>query len=500
MTDPANEAAVALLGTGVDGLDDVLAGGLVRGGLHLVEGLPGSGKTTLALQFLLAGAAEGQSCMFVTLAESERELKMASASHGWSLDGIAILEVIASEESLRPEAHYTMYHPSEVELAETTKLVLAEAERVQPARLVIDSLSELRLLAESPLRYRRQMLALKQFFARLGSTVLLVEDRLGEGAEMPIHSLVQSVISLERDIHPYGTLRRRLQVSKVRGRMFREGYHDFAIRPGGLQVYPRLVAAEHRATPDGQNSVLSGLSTLDALLGGGLTRGSSTLIIGAAGTGKSSLATQYVVAAAARREPSLFLLFDESLQTLQIRSAGLGHDLAPLVDSGLVELRQIDPAELSPGEFSDLIRQAVTARGIRMVVIDSLTGLLNAMPNEQFLSLHLHELLTYLGQQGVTTLLALTQHGIIGADTSLPVDASYLADTVLLLRYFETGGEVRQAMSVIKKRTGAHERTIRELRIGNGLEVGEPLRDFRHVLSGAPERIRGRPRTARDDA
>jgi circadian clock protein KaiC len=499
MTDPANEGSAAPLRTGVDGLDDVLAGGFPRGGLHLVEGLPGSGKTTLALQFLLAGVAEGESCLFVTLAESQRELTMASASHGWSLDGISILEVIASEESLRPEAHYTMYHPSEVELAETTKLVLAEAERLQPDRLVIDSLSELRLLAESPLRYRRQMLALKQFFARLGSTVLLIEDRLGEGVDMPIHSLVQSVISLERDIHPYGTLRRRLQVSKVRGRMFREGYHDFAIRPDGVQVYPRLVAAEHRATSDGQD-VLSGIPTLDALLGGGLTPGTSTLIIGAAGTGKSSIATQYVTASASRNERSLFILFDESIRTLKMRSSCLGHDLDAMVESGLVELQQVDPAERSPGEFSDLIRRAVTERATRFVVIDSLNGLLNAMPNEQFLSLHLHELLTYLGHQGVTTLLTLTQHGIIGADTSLPVDASYLADTVVLLRYFETAGEVRQAISVIKKRTGAHERTIRELRIGKGLEVGEPLRDFRHVLSGSPERTRGRARTALNDA
>ena len=472
--------------TGIAGFDDVLCGGLIPHRVYLVEGDPGAGKTTLALQFLLEGVRLGESCMFVTLSESKEELQSSAATHGWSLDGIHILEVIASEESLTPDSRYTMFHPSEVELAETTKTVLAEARRIKPARLVFDSLSELRLLAEHPLRYRRQILALKQYFSRQQSTVLFIDDRTGTDADMQLHSIAHGVIRLDSVTAEYGALRRRLQVRKLRGCSYREGFHDFAIRRGGLQVFPRLVAAEHR-TAYTRESVPSGIEQLDKLLGGGLAKGTSTLMMGPSGCGKSSLATRYMAAAAERGERSALFLFDEAIATLIERSAGLGLDVQPFVDSGMMKLRQVDPAELSPGEFSHAVRQAVEVDGATMIVIDSLTGYLNAMPNDRLLTLHLHELLTYLGQRGVTTLVVLTQHGFLGETEG--IDASYLADTVLLLRYFEALGEMRQAISVVKKRTGRHERTIRELSFQDGITVGEPIVTFHGILTGTPELV-----------
>jgi circadian clock protein KaiC len=395
------------------------------------------------------------------------------------------LEIIASEESLKPDARYTMFHPSEVELTETTKTVLAEVERTKPARLVFDSLSELRLLAQHPLRYRRQILAFKQFFSRRKCTVLVIDDQTAEGSDMHLHSISHGVIGLERRAPEYGVLRRRLQVAKLRGQEFREGYHDFRIVRGGVEVYPRLVAAEH-PKPYPREPIKSGLDALDALLAGGLARGTSNLIMGPAGVGKSSVATQYAASAAANGDHAAVFLFDESAATLQERSAGLGLNLGPLMESGRFSVRQVNAAELSPGEFAHVVRQVVVKEQARIVVIDSLNGYLNAMPNEHFLMLHLHELLTFLGQQGATTLLILAQHGFAGGNVQVPIDASYLSDTVLLLRYFEALGEVRQAISVIKKRTGKHERTIRELYFDKGIHVGRPVREFRGVLTGSP--------------
>ncbi len=471
--------------TGIEGLDDVLHGGLVPDRLYLVEGHPGSGKTTLALQFLFAGVQRGERCMFVTLSETETELWATASSHGWSLDGIDIFEIAASEDSLMPDSQYTMYHPSEVELAETTKAVLAEATRIRPTRLVVDSLSEFRLLAGDALRYRRQILALKQFFAGQHATVVFIDDRTTDQKEMHLHSLAHGVISLERETTEYGSVRRRVHIEKLRGRSYREGYHDLVIRTGGIEVYPRLVAAEHGIS-FARATISSGLASLDALLGGGVSKGTSTLIMGPAGAGKSTLATQYMVAAGARGERSCAFLFDESLATFRERSAALGMDIDALVEAKRLELHQVDPAQTSPGEFAHTVRESVEKKGNGIVVIDSLNGYLNAMPSERFLVLHLHELLAYLGQRGATTFLVVAQHGLVTSNPEGPLDASYLADTVLMLRYFEAFGEVRKAISVIKKRTGKHELSIRELILDGRLTIGEPIREFQGVLTGAP--------------
>jgi circadian clock protein KaiC len=499
MSEPA-ASSTALVRTGVEGLDQVLLGGLVPNRLYLVEGDPGSGKTTLATQFLREGARLGETCLYVTLSESEEELRASAAAHGWSLDGIKVVEVIASEESLKPDARYTMYHPSEVELGETVKTVLAEAERTKPARLVFDSMSELRLLAQNPLRYRRQILALKQFFARQRCTVLFIDDKTGDMGDTHLHSIAHGVVSMERHSPDFGTMRRRLQVIKMRGSDFRAGFHDYAIRRGGVEVFPRLVAAEHK-TRYAREAVKSGLESLDALLGGGLARGTSTLVLGPAGTGKSSIAAQYAVAAAARGEHAALFLFDEAVATHFERSGSLGMDVEGLAGAGCLSIRQVDPAELSSGEFARAVVRTVEREKSRVVVIDSLNGYLNAMPSERHLTLHLHELLTYLGQQGVTTLLIMAQHGLVGGGAQVPVDASYLADTVILMRYFEVVGEVRQAVSVIKKRTGRHERTIRELRFeaGKGISIGEPVRDFQGVLTGSPAFVGHRGGAGRAD-
>ena len=478
-----------LLDTGIEGLNDILHGGLPPNRLYLVEGNPGSGKTTLALQFLLAGVRRGEPCLFVTLSESEEELKTSAAAHGWSLEGIRVLELIASEESLEPDARYTMFHPSEVELTRTIRVVLEETRRLKPRRVVFDSLAELRLLAESPLRYRRQVLALKQFFSPQQCTVLLIDDRTGEDRDQQLQTIANGVLSLEAGLPDYGRMRRRLHVAKLRGTDFREGYHDYVIRQAGLEVFPRLVAAEHR-TVHSSEVVKSGLEPLDALLGGGLARGTSTLMIGAAGTGKSSLATQFAITAGRRQEHAALFLFDESVATFLKRSDGLGMGATAMVASGQLSVRQIDAAELSVGEFAHVIRRSVEQKNTRLVVIDSVNGYLNAMPEQRSLKLHLHELLAYLGELDVTTLLVMCQHGVMGENYETPVDVTYLADTVLLLRYFEAAGEIRQAISVIKKRTGKHERTIRDLAFQDaGIMIGQPLREFRGIMTGTPQYV-----------
>jgi len=483
---PAKSVPNSLAETGCTGLDEILGGGLTPHRLYLLEGVPGSGKTTLALQFLLEGIRCGEPVLYVTLSETAKELREVAASHGWSLDGIPIRELVPSEESLSPDEQYTMFHPSEVELSETTKRILSDVEKIKPKRIVFDSLSELRLLAGNPLRYRRQILALKQFFNGRNCTVLLLDDMTGTGHDLQVQSIAHGAIRLEQLFPEFGSERRRLIVLKFRGVQFRGGYHDYIINRGGLEVFPRLIASEKRTIPDA-GSLASGLEEIDKLLGGGIERGSSTLIVGAAGTGKSSLAAQFVAAAAARGQNSALFIFDESLHTLLNRTAGLGIDLRKHVEEGRVTVQQVDPAELSPGEFAHAIRRAVEEKGATIVVIDSLNGYLNAMPEERFLIIQLHELLTYLGQLGVATLLIGAHQGLVGGQMISPVDASYLADAVVLMRYFESKGEIRQAISVIKKRGGAHERAIREFRLETGrISVGKPLRDFRGILTGSP--------------
>lgn len=469
--------------SGVPGLDEVTRGGYPRGTLLLVEGDPGVGKTTLALQFLMQGAREGEPCLYVTLSETKAELVAVAQSHGWTLDGIEIHELAAG--SLLTDDESTLFHPSEMELAETTKSVVELCKRVAPKRVVLDSLSEIRLLAQSPLRYRREVLALKQYFSGRGCTVLLLDDRTGEASEGHLKTVAHGVITLEQLAPLYGAQRRRLRVSKLRGVDFRGGYHDFVLARGGIEVFPRLVASKEPKL-DAAGVASSGVTGLDSLLGGGFDRGTSTLLLGPAGTGKSTLAVQCAIAASGRGERSVIYAFDESARTLRLRSASLGMDLESQERMGRLTVHQIDPAEVPPGQFAARIRRDVE-QGVRIVVIDSLNGYLHAMPDESFLVLQLHELLTYLGQQGVCTIMVVAQHGILGAAMGTPTDVSYVADTVLLLRHFEIQGALSKALSVLKRRTGRHEATIRELRMDSrGVFVGEPLKGLRGIMTGVP--------------
>jgi circadian clock protein KaiC len=485
--------AAPSVSTGIEGLDHILGGGFTPNRLYLLEGEPGSGKTTMGLQFLLAGVQAGETVLYVTLSETRDELLETAASHGWSLDGIHIHELLPMGDQLDPESQYTMFHPSEVELGETTGRMLQEVERLQPTRVVFDSLAEIRLMAGTMLRFRRQVLALKQYFAGRQTTVLLLDDANGVEQGAPVHTIVHGAVMLSQMRPDYGGDRRRLRIGKLRGRPFIGGYHDYEIRTGGVELFPRLVAS-HIQRAGEVEQITSNLAELDALLGGGLDRGTSVLLMGAAGVGKSSLATHFVMAAAERGERSALFLFDESVRTLMTRSHGMGFPLQQQVDEGRVSVESVDPGEISPGEFIQRIRNEVENHGARLVMIDSLSGYFNAMSGEKFVLIQLHELLAYLAKMGVVTLLINAQKGLIGRMSS-DIDVSYLADTVILLRYFEAEGQVRQALSVLKKRTGAHERTIRELTLtAKGVRVGEPLRDFAGVLTGVPHPVgAGRP-------
>jgi len=488
MAKHTDAAASTSVSTGIAPLDDIFNGGYERRRVHLIEGQPGSGKTTLALQFLMAARERGERTLYVTLSEGRDELIHSAATHGWSLDGIEIYELIPPEFSLDPNQEQSVVYSSDLELGETVRLVIDCVEKHQPQCVVFDSLSDIKLLAGNPLRYRRQVLALKHYFSRKDCTVLFVDDMSDDMPDSNLHSLVHGVLRLEQLTIAYGAERRRLRIFKMRGRSFRGGYHDYVIRKGGVRIFPRLIAAEHKSDHDEQAPVSSGVADLDGLLHGGLDRGTATLIMGPAGSGKSTLSLQYVNAALGRGEKTLFISFDETRRNFFRRATGL-HLADGLDEAGeRFIFCQVDPAEMSPGELSGLVRDHVDA-GASIVVLDSLSGYQNAMPEEQFLLLQMHELLTYLNQKGVLTILVLAQHGLLGSMQS-PVDLTYLSDTVLLLRFFEAEGELKRAISVVKKRTGGHEPTIREYSIDKlGLRVGAPLRNFSGVLTGVPRYV-----------
>jgi circadian clock protein KaiC len=477
--------AVPRARVGIAGLDEILGGGLPANHLYLIDGAPGSGKTTLALQFLLEGVSLGERGLYVTLSESRDELLDVARSHGWELDGIEVFELSSLGLSAAEEG-YTMFHPSEVELQETVDSILKAVQNQSPHRVVFDSLSEMRLLAREPLRFRRQILAIKQFFSGRSCTVLLLDDKTAPERDLQLHSLAHGVIALEHVALEYGSERRRLQVTKIRGARFRGGFHDFRIATGGLEVYPRILHDVPRVDVSSQ-IISSGSETLNALLGGGITCGTSMLITGAAGTGKSVLTTQFARAELARGKKVLLYLFDERLSTFRLRSSALEMHVDDAIDSGDLKIQQVEPTDLSPGEFASQVVNAVETDQVSLVIIDSINGYLQSMPEERLLPIQIHELLSFLSNNGVTCIMTLVQHGIFGNPVDEAADVSYLADTVVLMRYFEVSGSVRQSISVVKKRSGDHERTIRECRVGvGGLRVGEPLRDFQGVLTGVP--------------
>jgi circadian clock protein KaiC len=479
-----------VVSTGDEGLDYILRGGLPRNAMYLMQGVPGSGKTTFALQFLLAGAARGERGLYITLSETREEINRVARSHGWSLDALSLFELSAFKQLLESTSGQSMFYPAEIELVEVTRPILDEVDRLGPDHVVIDSLSEIRLLSGEMLRFRRQVLALKQFFAERHCTALLLDDGTAEVGGNLLESLAHGVLTLDRQQMSYGANRRRISVDKLRGVAMREGFHDFRIETGGSVVYPRLVAAEHTERSP-LAPLASGIEELDRLMGGGPDRSTNTLLIGPSGVGKSSIAVQYAIAAAERGEHTAMFLFDEMINTVCARAESMGMPLAEHLVAGTIKLRQLDPAELTAAEFSHAVRTAVREEGARVVVVDSLNGFIDSVPEEKYISMHLRELLTYLNHSGVATLTLLAQHGLLGS-ISDDVDVSYLADNVILFRYFEAHGEVRRAISVMKKRSGAHERTIRELTLTNrGIEIGQPIREFHGVLSGEPRFVGG---------
>jgi circadian clock protein KaiC len=475
------------ISTGITGLDQLLRGGLTGQRMYLVAGYPGTGKTTLALQFLLEGRKRGETTLYVTLSETEAELNAIAKSHGWSLDGIEIFPLPMSE-GISAEDQYTLYHPAEIELGETVKGVLAAVDRLRPTRVVFDSLSELKLLARDPLRYRRQILALKEFFSGRECTVVLLDDLSAGGGDLQLESLAHGVIVLETLPFEYGRARRRLRVSKLRGVNVVEGFHDFVIRKGGLEVFPQIEAGDAPLARRSE-SVLSGVTELDQLLGGGLTWGTTTLFIGPAGSGKSTLAGQYAASGVTETNAAIFL-FDERASTFVTRCDAMGMQLTQRLANSSVSLRQIEPGEMSPGEFSHLVVKAVVENNAKVVLIDSLNGYLNAIPQVEAPLVRLHELLSFLNERGVATIIIVAQHGVVGARMTTPLDVSYLADAVVLLRFFEAHGTVRRALSVMKKRTGGHEASIRELRLGpDRVYVGKTLTEFQGILTGVPSYV-----------
>lgn len=498
MASASHEANVQLdlqsqtrVGTGCSGLDTILNGGLPRGRIYLLEGDPGAGKTTLSLQFTREGVSKGERVLYITLSESRADLNHAAQSHGMSLENVEIVELLPNEGDLLPEQQYTVFHPAEVELNDRMQRIVKEIQRVRPDRLVIDALSELRMLAKDPLRYRRQILSLKDFMAGQECTVILLDDRSSRDPDLQLHSIVHGVVSMDRVPREYGKTRRQIEIVKLRGTAYSEGFHDYSIITGGVVVFPRLVAAESRSDLPPE-VVSSGIAELDALTGGGLDRGTSTLFIGPAGCGKTSLAIQWAVTTARRGESCVMFSFEEAPHTLMIRAAGLGIDIRPYIENGTICIERVDPAEMSPGELVASVQRHVEEENARLVIVDSLNGYLQSMPGEQFLAVHLHELLAYLGNHGVLTIMILAQAGTVGWPLQSAVDVSYLADNILLLRYFESKGQLCQAISTIKRRSGNHEHTIRELKMGpDKIHIGRPLHDFHGVLTGTPTFLGG---------